>query len=291
MLSNQIISIEVLQFAKEIEEIFSQVDSINELDFSYIREENKDILFSQEQREILNNYDLDELSKNILAETKGDKKLSYFTSNVRKEDRKIVYTALLKKTNHGIKVSNFTPLEIFAYKPICPICSHENKLVYKIDKESVVCESCNHLTAWNKLCNCDSCNQKWNDLQLKLEEFFTLYGIEYSLINSIGGYKDLYKINSKDDVKSFLDLYKKSFSNNCNDDFIVGRAFNVIVKEKEQVNDYDYFINLYHRTFIVTKEIVSEEFKEIIISIDEENDLLIKFNTSGKFISQEIRRK
>ena len=289
MLSNQIIPIEVMQFAKEIEEIFSHIEPISELDFSYKREENKDISFSEEQIKIINNYNLDELSENILAEPKGNKRLSYFGSKVIKEDRKIVYTALLRKTNHTIKISNNTPLEVFAYRPICPICSHENKLVYKIGKESLVCESCNHFASWYKLCKCDYCNQKWNDLQLKLEEFFLLYGMEYSLINSIGGFKDLYKINSKDDVKTFLNLYKKSFSDNFNDDFEVGGAFNVI--SKEQVNDYDYFINLYHRISIVTKEIVSDEFKEILINMDEGNDLLIKFNTSCKFISQEIKRK
>ena len=148
-----------LKLAAEIEKIFLNINSIEEVDFSYKREEDAYIPFTEEQTIVINNYNLKKFSKDILAETNGNKKLSYFVSNVKKEDRKIVYTALLKVSNFAISISNFTPLNIFAYRPICPVCSHSNKLTYKIiDKESPICESCGHFFSYNKLCQCNYCN-------------------------------------------------------------------------------------------------------------------------------------
>lgn len=276
-----------LKLAAEIEKIFLNINLIEEVDFSYKSEEDECIPFTEEQTIVINNYNLEEFSKNILAETNGNKKLSYFVSNVKKEDRKIVYTALLKVSNFAISISNFTPLNVFAYRPICPICSYSNKLIYKIDKESPVCESCGHFFSYNKLCQCNYCKSKLDNLEFKLKYFFLNYGFEFSLVNTISGVRELYILNCEDDVETFLDLYKKSFSNDLNNYFEIGNTFQI--KSKEQINDYEYFLTLYNKVSIpITKE-VNSEYKYIVVKIDVINSLLIKFDNNGNFISQELK--
>lgn len=277
------IPIEAIKITNEIQELFRNISFLE--DFKKVRINDEDIPFTPEQYNTLNNYNLDEIAETLLAENNGAKKVSYFGTAVKKEDRRLVYSSLIKNKDFSINIGSLKPLDIFAYKLICPVCNHKNNTVYKIADRKASCESCNHIYPFYDICECSFCTDRLNKILPKLEEFFSLFGDKFKLINILSGYGGVRnEINSIEEANTFIELYKKSMSNS-DEYFEMGEDW---IVEPKEISDYDSFLKLYKKVISDVKENETEENKQLIIKMDKEKNLLINFNKQGKFISQSL---
>lgn len=282
------IPIEAIKITNEIQGLFRNIPYYEY--FKKIRIKEEDMPFTNEQENILNSYNLDEILENLLAESNGSKKVSYFGNIVKKEDRRLVYSSLIKNKDYHEHIGSLKPLDIFAYKFICPTCKHANNTVYKINDRKISCESCKHTYPFyntDEFCDCSFCTNMLNKLKSKLEEFFLLFGDSFKLINILPGYENKRgknEVNSIAEAITFIELYKKSMSNS-DEYFEVGEEWTL---EPKEIRDYDSFLLLYKKVQVEILEEKTDEYNQLIIKIDNDKNLVINFNEFGEFVSQKV---